>query len=52
MRSRIAVFKNSEFSNASIKHDEDEMSEDESGGEELDIPFEELLDDMARVDVG
>lgn len=52
MRSRISVFKNSEYDVAAIEHDEDEMSEDDSGGEELEIPFEELLDDLAKVDVG
>ncbi|GMH34161.1 hypothetical protein BSKO_01995 [Bryopsis sp. KO-2023] len=52
VRARISVFKDSSVDVNQPMRNEDEMSEDDSDAEELDIPFNELLDDLSKVAMG
>lgn len=51
VRARIAVFKDPGATSIPQARDDDEMSEDDSDEGELNIPFEELLDDLTSVNL-
>lgn len=51
VRSRIALYKDPSAMNIPRVKDDDQMSEDDSDDEVLNIPFEELLDDLTNVEL-